>query len=250
MTADSHDAHDLAGAYAVNALTQEEREAFRRHLADCPDCPDETLRHQEAAGWLALAAAGTPPPRLKERVLAEAARTPQLPPTPPGGTNGRRLRRSTPPLMHLALAASLAAAAALGGLAAWQHQEARDTRQEARSQAADLGRLLAAPDTTFVKKDLAYGGSGTVAVSRELNEAIYFCQDLAPLPAGRTYQMWYVDPGDAVRSAGLLAAEAGLQSATLPPPGAAAALAVTVEPSAGSAEPTSDPIATFPLPTS
>ncbi|MFE5887909.1 anti-sigma factor domain-containing protein [Streptomyces sp. NPDC056468] len=250
MTADSHDAHDLVGAYAVNALTQEEREAFRRHLADCADCVQETLRHQEAAGWLALAATRTPPQGLKDRVLAEVARTPQLPPTLPGPAKGRRFRRSTPPLMHLALAASLAAAAALGGLAAWQHQEARDTRQEARSQAADLGRLLTAPDTTFVRKDLAYGGSGTVAVSRELNEAVYFCQDLAPLPADKTYQMWYVDPGDAVRSAGLLAAKAGLQSASLPPPGAAAALAVTVEPSAGSSHPTSDPVATFPLPTS
>ncbi|MEV6996693.1 anti-sigma factor [Streptomyces sp. NPDC093982] len=253
MTADSHDAHDLAGAYAVNALTREEREAFRRHVADCPDCAHETLRQQEAAGWLALAAARTPPPRLKERVLAEVARTPQLPPKPPGPTDGRRIRRSTPPLLHLALAASLAAAAALGGLAAWQHQEAREAteaRQEARSQAADLGRLFAAPDTTFVKKDLAYGGSGTVAVSRELNEAVYFCQDLAPLPADKTYQMWYVDPGDVVRPAGLLAAKAGLQSAFLPPPGAAAALAVTVEPSAGSSHPTSDPVATWPLPTS
>lgn len=83
MTADSHDAHDLAGAFAVDALTREEREAFRRHLADCADCAHETLRQQEAAGWLALAAARTPPPRLKERVLAEVARTPQLPPKPP-----------------------------------------------------------------------------------------------------------------------------------------------------------------------
>ena len=89
-----------------------------------------------------------------------------------------------------------------------------------------------------------------VVVSRDLNEAVYFCQDLAPLPADKTYQMWYVDPGDAFRSAGLLAARAGLQSASLPPPGAAAALAVTVEPSAGSSRPTSDPIATWPLPTS
>jgi anti-sigma factor RsiW len=78
MTTD--DAHDLTGAYAVYALDREEREAFRRHCADCPDCARETVRQQEAAAWLALAAARTPPPRLKVRVLAEVARTPQLPP--------------------------------------------------------------------------------------------------------------------------------------------------------------------------
>lgn len=243
------DPHDLAGAYAADALTGEEREAFRRHLVDCPDCARETARQQEAVAWLALAAARTPPPGLKERVLAEAARTPQIPLTPPGQVNEGRDRRSTPRLLHLALAASLAAAAALGGLAAWQHQEARQTRQEAASQAADLARLLAAPDTAFVKKAVEYGGSGMVAVSRGLDQAAYFCQDLASLPPDRTYQLWYVAPGDKVRSAGLVPAKAGLQTVSLPPPGSAAALAITVEPSTGSAEPTTDPLASWVLPT-
>ncbi|WP_308400764.1 anti-sigma factor [Streptomyces sp. AS02] len=243
------DPHDLAGAYAADALTGEERETFLRHVADCPDCATETALQQEAAAWLALAAARTPPPGLRERVLAEAARTPQLPPTLPAQADERRRRRSTPRLVHLALAASLAAAAALGGLAAWQHQEARQTRQEAASQAADFARLLAAPDTRFVKKDLSYGGTGTVAVSRQLNQAAYFCQELTPLPADKIYQLWYVAPGNKVRSAGLLRARSALQAVSLPPPNTAAALAITVEPSTGSAKPTTDPLTTWLLPT-
>ncbi|MGW6909465.1 anti-sigma factor [Streptomyces sp. NPDC054940] len=243
------DPHDLAGAYAADALTREEREAFRRHIDDCPDCAHETTRQQEAAAWLALAAARTPPPRLKECVLAEVARTPQFPATLPGRADRRRGRRG-PPLLHLALAASVAAAAALGGLAAWQHQEAREARQEAKSHSADLAQLLTAPDTTFVKKQVDYGGSGTLAVSRQLNQAVYFCEDLASLPSGKTYQLWWADPGDQVRSAGLLPAKAGRQAVALPPPDTADALAITVEPSAGSVRPTTDPLATWPLPTS
>lgn len=243
------DPHDLTGAYAADALSREEREAFARHVADCPDCEHETARLREAAVWLALAAARTPPPSLKERVLAEVAGSPQFPPTFPGEAEERRSRRSPPHLLRLALAASLAAAAALGGLAAWQHEETRQTRQEAESRAADLARLLAAPDTTFVKKGMAYGGSGTVVVSRHLNQAAYFCQDLAPLPSDRTYQLWYAAPGDEVRPAGLLPAEAGLQAVSLPPPGTASSLAITVEPSTGSSEPTTDPLTTWPLPT-
>ncbi|MFJ1729870.1 zf-HC2 domain-containing protein [Streptomyces sp. NPDC088254] len=81
MTKD--DALDLTGAYAMDALDQEEREAFRRHCAECPECARETVRHQEAAAWLALAASRPPPECLKVRVLAEAARTPQFPPLPP-----------------------------------------------------------------------------------------------------------------------------------------------------------------------
>ncbi|MFJ7072062.1 anti-sigma factor domain-containing protein [Streptomyces sp. NPDC098781] len=244
------DPHELAGAYAADALSRAEREAFRRHLADCPECAEETAGQQEAAAWLALGAARTPPPGLKDRVLDAVDRTPQLPPTTPREPGGAGGRRSTPRLLYFALAACLAAAAAFGGLAAWQHQEERQTRQEAQSQSADLARLVAAPDTTFVKQDVAYGGSGTVAVSRRLDQAAYFCQDLAPLPADKTYQLWYVAAGNHVRSAGLLPSRSALQAMALPPPGPAAALAITVEPSAGSAQPTSKPLATWRLPAS
>ncbi|WP_435213375.1 anti-sigma factor domain-containing protein [Streptomyces sp. bgisy034] len=242
------DAHDLAGAFAVDALTREEREEFLRHAAGCPDCAHEVARHQQAATWLGLAAARTPAPELKDRVLAEVARTPQLPATLPGGPGARRGRRFTPRLLNLALAACLAAAAAFGGLAAWQHQEAREARQAADSRTADFARLLAAPDTTFVKQDVSYGGSGTVAVSRHLDQAAYFCEDLAPLPPDRTYQLWYIAPGNHVRSAGLLPARTALQAVSLPPPGTAASLALTVEPGKGSAEPSTEPLATWALP--
>ncbi|MGW4759036.1 anti-sigma factor [Streptomyces chartreusis] len=242
------DAHDLAGAFAVDALTQEERERFLRHAADCPDCAHEIARHQQAATWLALAAARTPPPDLKDRVLAELARTPQFPPARPGRSGARRGLRFTPRLLNLALAACLAAAAAFGGLAAWQHQEAQQTRQAADNRTADFARLLSAPDTTFVRQDVPYGGSGTVAVSRHLDQAAYFCEDLAPLPPDRTYQLWYIAPGNHVRSAGLLAARTALQAVSLPPPGAADSLAITVEPGKGSAAPSGNPLATWPLP--
>ncbi|MFJ8629538.1 anti-sigma factor domain-containing protein [Streptomyces sp. NPDC093568] len=244
------DPHDLAGAFAVDALSREEREEFLRHVAGCPDCAREVVRLQEAAAWLALAAARTPPPGLKERVLAEVARTGQYSLTLPGPVDEPRGRRLAPRLLNLALAACVAAAAVLGGVAAWQHQEAQQTRQESDSRTADLARLLAAPDTTFVKQDVAYGGSGTVAVSRHLDQAAYFCQDLAPLPAGKTYQLWYVAPGNAARSAGLVPAGAALQARPLPAPRTAAALAITVEPSAGSSAPTTKPLATWPLPAS
>lgn len=242
-----HAPHDLTGAYAVDALTSKEREAFQRHISDCPDCAHETTQMQEAAVWLALAAARTPPPHLKERILAETDRTSQFPLTSTVQVHERR-RRTSQPLLRLALAASLVAAAGLGGLAAWQQQHAQETRQEARSDAADLAQLLAAPDATFIKKDVAYGGYGTLAVSRQLNQAVYFCQDLAPLPSGRTYQLWYATPGKETRSAGLLPGKAGVQAMALPPPGSADSLAITVEPSTGSSEPTTRLLTTWPLP--
>ncbi|MER7482643.1 anti-sigma factor [Streptomyces sp. NPDC126510] len=251
MRRTSDDSHDLTGAYAADALSRDERERFRRHVADCPDCAHETARQQEAAAWLALAVARTPPPSLKKRVLGEAARASQFPPGPPPQAEEHRARRSGPRLLRVALAASLAAAAAFGGIAVWQHQDGQETRQEAQSRATDLAGLLAAPDTTFVKKRIPYGGYGTLTVSRRLNQAAYFCQDLAPLPSGRTYQLWYTAaPSDKVRSAGLIPAKPGIQAVALPPPGTAASLAITVEPSTGSPEPTTHVLSTWPLPAS
>ncbi|QWA26460.1 anti-sigma factor [Streptomyces sp. JCM17656] len=143
---------------------------------------------------------------------------PSAPPTLPAREGERRARRFTPRMLNLALAACLAAAAAFGGLAAWQHQEAQQARQAADSQTADFARLLSAPDTTFVRQDVSYGGSGTVAVSRHLDQAAYFCEDLAPLPPDRIYQLWYIAPGNHVRSAGLLPAGTNLRAVSLPRP--------------------------------
>jgi anti-sigma-K factor RskA len=63
----------LAGAYALDALGSAERARFERHLATCRTCPDEVRGFAATAAELGLAAAVTPPPALKGRVLADVA---------------------------------------------------------------------------------------------------------------------------------------------------------------------------------
>ena len=65
--------HVLAGAYALDALDAAERTRFERHLATCRTCPDEVRGFAATATELGLAAAVTPPPALKGRVLADVA---------------------------------------------------------------------------------------------------------------------------------------------------------------------------------
>ena len=65
--------HVLAGAYALDALDAAERARFERHLATCRTCPDEVRGFAATATELGLAAAVTPPPALKGRVLADVA---------------------------------------------------------------------------------------------------------------------------------------------------------------------------------
>ena len=77
--------HELSGAYALDALDQAERERFERHLRRCPGCAEDVRQMTSTATALALAVAAEPPPGLKQRVLAAAATTPQLPPLPSAG---------------------------------------------------------------------------------------------------------------------------------------------------------------------
>lgn len=74
---------DLAaqsGAYALNALSPEEREAFAAHLADSAESRTETTQLSDTAVALGLAVDPvTPPPALKANLMAMIAQTPQLP---------------------------------------------------------------------------------------------------------------------------------------------------------------------------
>jgi Putative zinc-finger len=76
----------LAGAYALDALTERDRARFERHLARCPTCAREQRGLREAAARLAAAVATEPPADLVERAAATAAQTRQL--TPAAGKPG------------------------------------------------------------------------------------------------------------------------------------------------------------------
>jgi hypothetical protein len=61
--------HDLAGAYALDALPDADLGRFERHLRGCRTCPDEVRGFAATATQLGLAAAAPPPPALKGAVL-------------------------------------------------------------------------------------------------------------------------------------------------------------------------------------
>jgi anti-sigma-K factor RskA len=65
--------HALAGPYALDALDQAERARYERHLRRCATCPAEVRDFAAVAASLGVAAAATPPPALKGRVLADVA---------------------------------------------------------------------------------------------------------------------------------------------------------------------------------
>src|SRR6266700_4808930 len=188
------DLHVLTGSYALDAVSDTEREEFERHLHHCPTCEAEVRGLRETAARLALACAMTPPARIEQQVLAATYRTRQLPPLP--ADRPRRVLRFPRRLAILAAAASVAAALALGitQLTA-QHQ-----LDQARATA--IARVVTAPDA-HVDTARAAGGSVTVVTSVALHEAVVSTSGMASLPSGRVYQVWVMSPSGA-RSAGLI----------------------------------------------
>lgn len=244
------DLHALTGAYAVHALDGEERAAFERHLAECDACQQEVAEFTATAGRLALASTVRARPVMREEVLQRITTVRQV---PPGDAPLERVRRGAQRgrgLARWALAASVAAAAAFGGTAAWQYERAQDaSRQAAQAQrhVEDLAGVLAAPDAKSRSVKVA-GGAGTLVVSASRDRAVFVASGMAAPPRGKVYQLWFADGGK-MRSAGLMDPDRSSQAVLMQ--GAidgASGVGITVEPAGGSKQPTSTPVALLGVP--
>ncbi|RII11216.1 Anti-sigma-K factor RskA [Streptomyces sp. YIM 130001] len=242
--------HTATGAYVLHALSPAERDRFEGHLADCEACAQEVAELAATAQRLGLAVAAPPPAELRTRVLQQITNVRQEPPRLPARARVRAWTKSAP---RLALAACLAAAVALGGVAVWQHQSAEDARDRARrveQQAAELTAVLAAPDARTVTGSVGDASTGTVVVSKERNRAAFLASSLPDLPSGKVYQLWF-DDGGTMRPAGLLGGGGTTEAVLMDGPlDRAAGMGVTVEPDGGSPQPTTEPIGQMAFPSS
>lgn len=251
MPSSRRDLHSLAGAYALDALEEgAEQERFTRHLRRCRACAEQVRGFREVATVLAFAASAEPPPDLRERVMAAAGRTRQL---PPQVAPSWRFPVSLPRISAGAWLPRLATAAAVAAVAAVVVLSIvlSGTRQQldsVRTQSQAIAAVLAAPDVRAATGQVNGGGVVTVLLSANKGELVVSAQGLAALPAGRTYELWLMGPSPtrktAVRPAGLLApAVAGLTAPALASglvPGDT--LGMTVEPAGGTNQPTTAPI--------
>jgi anti-sigma-K factor RskA len=246
------DIHALSGAYAVDALDDTERTEFEQHLSVCAECRAEVASLRETAALLAETESEVPPASLRASVLSGVSQIRPLPPEttsppeqaetdgPSGGPTDlatRVRRRRLPQLLAAAAAVVLLAAGALAWHP-WQHD---------RTSLAD--QVLNAPDAMRVTERLPDGnGEITLVRSASLHRAVMLGDDVPDPDAGKTYQMWLQQPGRGMVSAGLMP-DADEPTVLSGDAATATAAAVSVEPDGGSDEPTTDPIALFPLQT-
>lgn len=230
--------HHLAAAYALDAVDDAERRAFEAHYHSCEVCRADVADHRETLARLAAAAPVMPSPSVKERVLAEIGQTRQLSPLLPEPVNDlverRRRRRRAAGTSILAAAAAvllfLAGAALIDGTGTGFGDE--------------VAAVLAEPDARFLtlSPDETVGAVGSVRVawSASTGRAVIFGDGLAPAPAGEAYELWLID-ADGPRPMRLLDRAAdGRFRQVLDIVSEPAAWGVTVEPAAGSPQPTGD----------
>lgn len=241
------DLHTLAGAYALDALPEDDRTLFEGHLARCEACAQEVRGLREATAQLGVMVAAPAPAHLRARTLARIAQVRQVPPV----VSDLETERAAPPARRrprfaFAVAAACLVVALASGIFAIRAQQDLDS---ARSANLAVASVLSAPDARTVTGTAQSGGTATVVVSRSSGRIVFASSGLRRLPDSKTYELWLMSPQSA-RPAGLLRPDAAGQTR----PVVAGALrdadrvGLTVEPAAGSRQPTTTPFLVLTLP--
>jgi len=253
------EASDLTGAYALNALTADERAAVEARAAQSEATRNELTELQDTAIVLGLATNPVKPSAdLKARLMAQIAVTPQLAPleTPaehelaPAGPVPAEYKSPTElktqsrwfsrPVLTLVSAAAAFVVLVGGGVIL---SGVLSPESNAPVQADRLTQIRTADDAQQAVAPVAGGGTATLVWSGELASAALIADGLPELPADRVYELWYINEGVA-RPAGTFTVDAtgGVQQVLDGDMKAGDMVGVTIEPAGGSDIPTTDPI--------
>jgi anti-sigma-K factor RskA len=228
---------DDVGAFLLGALTDPEREAFERHLAECEECRLEVARLQPAADLLPRSVERMEPPASLKRSLmavveSEARERPGAPERARPAL-GERLRGLFSGPMRPAFVAAAVVLAVVVGFSAQ------------RLISDDEGRTVVAT----VDRSQLPDASGRLQVQGDGEDgAILRVQGMPELEGGQVYQAWIqrdgmVEPEQTFE----VGADGGGAVAVPDDVSDAEAVHLTREPRGGSPAPSEDPILTVRL---
>jgi anti-sigma-K factor RskA len=232
---------ELLGAYALDAVDDDERDQVDEYLRRSPEARTLVAEYRETAALLAHGGAEAPP-GLWERIEQTLAEEPPRLASPPGAVTPAPAPASHRARLGRRVAAAVAAAAAValvGTLTVKVVQQ--DDRIDELRRDAETGAVLAAAETA--SRDPRAARVRLASTDGALEARIVYLPDgegflvednLRPLPAGRTYQLWALmgdaQPARAI-SAGVLGPDPGV--AAFRAQGPVVGFAVTDEQSPG-----------------
>ncbi len=244
-----------AGAYALGALAEPEKAEFEALMAGSEQLRAEVTELMDTAVELGLSVAPVdPPPAMRARVLDAVATTPQLEAESRSSserserveTPGRetpaelkaRVRWRTPLARLGAVAAAVALIVGLGFTVRFGIQAQADL-----ATASQVNEIKAADDYQRESVDIAGGGTATLVWSVALQRSALIVDGLAGLPAGSTYEPWYIDASGATPAGTFDVGDDGKRTVVLAGDmGLGDTVGVTVEPAGGSTSPTTEPV--------
>ncbi len=240
---------NLAAAYALGALSPEDKEEFETFLAASPEVQRDVAEFREVGALLALGAdADQPSPALRARVLARISEEKERP-LPATSTASHRPHV----MLYSALAASLIAAVGFGlrTMALSQQLTASEeflgaVQEQLAGRETTLNRILEPGVQLYL---LTTDGDQAAGIQffwdRTRNVVMLHAFNLFPVPEGRAYQLWLIPEDGAPVPSRVFNSEpdghALIQEVPIPD-GRYRAAAITVEPAAGSDQPTSTPL--------
>ncbi|MEU4388027.1 anti-sigma factor [Promicromonospora sp. NPDC023805] len=255
------DVWDLLPGYALDALDDSDRRAVEHLLESDADARRSLDEYRDVVAAFAVEA--EPPAALRASVLELVQSTPQLPaatvsavpevaddPAVPLGASpfddavpeagdgvvvdlaSRRRRRWGAAVAAVAAAAAIAVPTTIA-------VQVTAERDRLREQSQVVAEMLADPDAAILRAAVEGGGQASVLVADD--DMFFRAADLPDLADDRAYQLWVVAEDGSVSSAGVLSVRDG-ESTTLVQGSEGIGMAVTVEPEAGSEQPTSDPV--------
>ena len=249
------DLENLSGAFALDAVSPEERAAVERALAGSESLRAEAGELADTAAALADAVQPVRPSAgLKDAIFAQLDATPQLPreqaapdavvppaqpvqPDPVGPAEARARTRwfRRPAVVVTGIAA--AAALIVGGITVPVLLAGTTQQQD------DFAAIAAASDAQRSTADVVGGGTATVVWSGELGRAAIELDGAAPLDDASDYELWFIG-ADGPRSAGVVKVDASgdARQELAGDMAAGDAIGLTVEPAGGSEQPTTDPV--------
>jgi len=221
---DAYELDELLGAYALDAVDDDERRRVDDYLQVSPRASAEVQVHREVATMLAFTGMDAPDD-LWGRISDEIG---ELAP-PPGPElakvmsfddhpKRRRISTIAPWLMSAAAAAVIVFVAI--GLA-----DSADAPNEPLANAVELAR---ADRDSIIATLVAEGSDASAeAIIDQDGHGYMLARDLPTLPEGQTYQLWGVVEGGDVISLGIFGPNPELETFTIE--GSVEALAITIE---------------------
>lgn len=211
---------ELAGAYALDAITPAEREAVRAHLAQCPNCRQQIEELRAIVGLLPLSVPEVEPPATLEQRVFAAIRDERAGNDGPANPPPQGMPRLQPvrPRQRSLVTQLLAVAAVLllvlfGGMTAWNislQQQISSLQHQNASLTQQLAKTYAISGTGS-----ASGATGEVTYLPEQDLTVLIVRGLPQLQGTHVYQGWLIS-GNQPTSIGVLSIQDGVASVGFP----------------------------------